>query len=315
MKIERRSFLKGLAALPLASAACSDSSETNVPARPVTDLKILAQSWGTSLLIGKIAELLLREQLGVTAAVVPTPESGIWQPLSSGTAHACLEVWPLRNNAGVAQFVDTGRVSAVGTLGVGRSAFFVPDYVLEKAPELATPAAPAGLPDRLANAGITELLVGPGDWITPTPGRMAALGIGALPVRAEATEKSFLTSIEAAYTNGQPFMTSLWYPHPIHSRYALRAVGLPGSNGCPVNADVYGCDYPAETILKVAAPGLQFTNRDVFAFLNAFAPPLDDMIALLVASGDAPEVLARAWIKAKTVVWTPWINAAKGQSK
>ena len=315
MKIERRSFLKGLAALPIVSA-CGDTAETNLPAAaPVADVKILTQSWGTSLLIGKIAELLLREQLAVTAASVPTLEANIWDALAAGTAHACLEVWPLRNGVGVRGFVDSGKVAVVGDLGVGRSAFFVPEYLVDTVPEITKPTTSALLADLVGKAKVTELLVGPGDWITPTPARMTALGLGSLPVRAEATEKSFLAAIETGFANRQPFMASLWYPHPIHSRYPLTAVGLPAANGCDVKAEVYGCDYPAETILKVAAPGLEFTNPSVFKFLQSYAPPLDDMVALLASSSDAPEVLARNWIKSKNVVWSPWINAAKSVTK
>ena len=68
MKIERRSFLKGLASAPLL-AACGETTTTNVPppAAP-TQIKNAAHSWGTSQLIAKLAELLLREQLGVPAS-------------------------------------------------------------------------------------------------------------------------------------------------------------------------------------------------------------------------------------------------------
>lgn len=312
MKVERRSFLKGLAALPFVSA-CGDTTETNLPAAaPVADVKILTQSWRSSQLTSKIAELLLREQLAVTAASSAVGETEIWEKLVSGAAHACLEVWPLRNGAGVRQFVEPGKVASIGTLGVGRTAFFVPEYVVDKVPAITTASTGGSLGELVKQAGITQLLVGPKDWVTPTLARLDGMGLGGITATNSANEKSFLTSIDDAFALGTPFMASLWYPHPVHSKYPLVAVGLPAATNCDVRADNYVCDYPAETILKVAAPGLKFTNPQVYAFLQAFAPPLDEIIGLLAGSEDAPEVLARNWIKTRNVVWTPWINAAKG---
>src|SRR4051794_32773032 len=111
MNIDRRSFLAGLATLPLLSA-CGDTAETQLASPPpVADVKIVAQSWGTSQLIAKIAELLIREQLGRPAQTVAAGEADIWPLLEKGEAHTCLEVWPLRNSAGISAFVDTGKVT------------------------------------------------------------------------------------------------------------------------------------------------------------------------------------------------------------
>ena len=315
MKIERRSFLKGLASAPLL-AACGETTTTNVPppAAP-TQIKIAAHSWGTSQLIAKIAELLLREQLGVPAATQIVAEGEIWDPLARGDVHACLEVWPLRNGDGVRAYVDAGRVVTAGTIGSGRTAWFVPSYVADEIPEIMTAVVASDLGPLLARARVAELVVGPGDWLTPTPPRMSALGVGALPIQRAGSEKALLDRVRQGTTDRATFMVSLWYPHPIHALYGLRAVGLPAAAGCSIDDAAFGCDYPAEPILKVIWPGLAFTNPDVKAFFDVFAPPLDDMVSLLASSADAPEVLARDWIKSRTIVWTSWINAARSAKK
>lgn len=312
MNIDRRRFLLGLAATPFLPA-CGDTAETNV-ARPtsVKEVTILAQSWGSSQVIAKIAELLLREQIGVARAkTTVVAESEIWTALSKGDAHACLEVWPLRNSDGVRSFVDTGRVANLGTVGSGRTAWFVPDYVVEAVPEITTPTVVSGVTSVLSKAQISSLLVGPSDWITPSPSRLGALGVAALPVQPSGTEKALLDQVRQLYAARTPFMVSLWYPHPLHSLYGFQAVGLPAAAGCDVNANPFGCDYPAEPLLKVGWPGLKFSDPTVFAFFSAFTPPMDDVITLLAGSDDAAEVLARNWIKARSVVWTPWVNAAR----
>lgn len=304
-----------MAAVPFVPG-CGETTETNLaPPAAITEVKLLAQSWGTSQVNAKIAELLLREQLGVTARTIQAAEAGIWTQLADGSAHACLEVWPLRNGDGMRTYADTGRVSTFGELGVGRTAWFVPSYVVDAVPEISTPTVASALAGVLQKARISQLIVGPNDWITPSPARLGALGVSTLAVQQAGTEKALLDQVRAAYESRTPFMASLWYPHPVHALYGLRAVGLPAAAGCDVNATPFGCDYPAEKIVKVGFPGLKFSNPDVIAFFEAFAPPVDDIVALLTAAEGTPEVVARDWIKARAVVWNPWITAARGAKK
>lgn len=310
MNIDRRRFLAGLATLPLIPA-CGDTAETQLPPpAPVNEIKIVAQTWGTSRVAAKIAELLIREQLSATASTELRPEADIWAPLSRGELHACVEVWPHRNAAGARAFLESGKVEAIGNRGTGRTAWFVPNYVVEANPEITAPTAKEGLQALLTKANVTELLTGPAEWVTPSPNRLAQLGVPTLRVQQQGSEEALVNQIRSAYEARTPFMASLWYPHPIHQVYNLQAVGLPAASGCSVDADDFGCDYNAEPLVKVAWPGLKFANRRVYTFLEAFSPAIDDIIGLL-ASADSIEVLAREWIRSRNLIWGPWVTAAK----
>ena len=59
--------------------------------------------------------------------------------LSDGTVDAVLELWPSGITAAEQAFLDDGTVLNIGELGtVGKIGWFVPSYVIDEHPELAT---------------------------------------------------------------------------------------------------------------------------------------------------------------------------------
>lgn len=316
-QFDRRRFLGACAAVSVTGAVgCGDTTEVNLPvAAPIAKVLIGAQSWGTSLVTSKILEILLREQLGeASAAIVSIPESRIWDALSKGEVHIATELWTLRNgNAGRAA-ISSGKVVEVGQTTVGRTAFYVPNYVdldaitpISKFPELLAKIEPP----------ITELLAGPNvEWLTPSPKRLEALSLSGLTVQNLPQEKALVEQITTLYDSEKPFLLALWQPHPLHARFLLKPVKLPDAAGCDANQEANACDLPAERVVRAITPSLRFSNPATVALVELFAPPTDDILSLIAGSGGSvptgkEEALARQWIDSRKVIWQPWIDSAK----
>ena len=108
------------------------------PNNPTINLAV--NPWTASLLNVEIAKQLIESHLGYPVEAVAIDENAaMFTGMADGTVDAVLELWPSGITDDEQAFLDEGSVVEIGELGaVGKIGWFVPQYVIDEHPDLAT---------------------------------------------------------------------------------------------------------------------------------------------------------------------------------
>lgn len=309
-----------------APSATSETSENATPAsstgaedgdKPV--IKLAENPWSASALNVAVARILLEEQLGYPVEVVTIGESAQWPALASGELHASLEVWPSGHAENVAEYIDKQKlVENGGLLGpVGKIGWYIPTYMLEDHPELATWEG-LKTPENAALFATAEtgdkgqFLTGDPSWTQYEDDIITNLGLN-FQIVAAGSEEAILAALDSAYSREEPLLFYFWTPHSIHAKYDLTEVKLPPySEECYAKADSGGvdCDYPPDELFKIFWVGLADATPDAYTLLKNMNYSTEDQIGMIAAvelDGMSVEDAARQWLDAHEDTWRSWL--------
>jgi glycine betaine/proline transport system substrate-binding protein len=329
MRSRRRALLgSAFVSLALVAAACSDVSSSSsaaggtVPDNSGTTIKFSISPWDGSAANVAVAEYLLQNQLGYTVSDRNIDEYAQFKALASGDLDATLEVWPSGHAADYKKYITANNgVVDGGELGItGRIGWYIPTYMLQDHPELATWEGIKGNEDlfKTADSGDAgQILDGDPSYVTFDQTIADNLGLN-LKVAYAGSEAAELTELDTAYTAEKPILMYFWTPHWAQAEYDLTQVELPEvSDECTQiystgeNADAYDCDYPPDPLYKAFNDQLQTRAPAAYAFLSAMQWSVDDQngVASDIHSGTDPEEAAKTWVDAHQDVWQPWVDA------
>ncbi|RPJ01189.1 MAG: glycine/betaine ABC transporter substrate-binding protein [Chloroflexi bacterium] len=285
-------------------------------------LVLVENPWTASSLNVNVAKLILEEEMGYEVEIILLDESTQWAAIGAGDAHASLEVWPSGHQQNVEQYInELGVVVDGGLLGpVGKIGWYIPTYLLEDHPDLATWEGFLD-PDNAALFATAEtgdngqFLAGAPGWTQYDEQIIENLGLN-LEVVYAGSEEAILAAVEAAYRREEPILFYFWTPHSIHAEYDLTEVMLPEyTDVCyegvaEGNVEDIACDYPADELFKIFWAGLEEAYPDVFTFLSNMNYTTDDQISMVAAvdlDGLTPEEAAEAWVEENEDVWREWL--------
>jgi len=307
-------ILFSLLALPAGTISC-----TMKDSEPKQIIRIAENPWTGSSINAHVARIILTEKMGYQVELVPIDGKSQWPALAKGSIDASLEVWPSGRKELIEEYMsDRKLVEYIGLLGVvGKVNWYVPTYVVEKYPELATwegfkDPRLAALFKTEASGGKGRFLAGDPSWVQYDRDIIRNLDLPLRVVQA-GSEQAVLDALETAYSRRQPILVYLWTPHAVHAKYGLTAVKLPKySDACYAKAAEGGvaCEYPSEILFKAAWPGLKTKAPDAYRFLKNFAYSNEDQIAMLAMveiEGKTPEAAARIWIERNQEKWKSWL--------
>jgi glycine betaine/proline transport system substrate-binding protein len=332
MKHSRRwAFVALAAAFTLLATACSDVSSTTtggssasgggaVPDNSGVDINIAVNAWVGSAANANVAMALLQDKLGYKVTLTEIDEYAQFPALSTGDLDATLEVWPSGHAKDVKKYIDASNGVVDGGLnGVnGQIGWWIPTYMLDSNPELATWEGFKGNEDlfKTAESGSAgQLLDGDPSYVTFDQAIADNLGLN-LKVVYAGSEAAELSALDTAYQKQDPILMYFWTPHWAQSKYDLTNVELPAvTPACEAaasdNVDAYACAYPPDPLFKAFNDGLQAKAPAAFAMLSAMSYTNDDQngIGLDISDGMDPLAAAQKWIDANPTVWQPWVDA------
>lgn len=295
-----------------AAAPAADSAE-----KPT--IKLAENSWSGSQVNVAVAKNLLEKELGYPVELVTIDENAQWPALASGELHASLEVWPSGHAENVALYIDDqGVVENGGLLGpVGEIGWFMPSYVLEEAPELATwegftDAAQAGLFSTAETADKGQFLAGDPSWVQYDADIIDNLGLN-LEVVTAGSEEAIVAALDSANSRQEPLLFYFWTPHSVHAQFELSQVELPAySDECYAKAESGGvdCAYPSDELFKIFAASLKDEAPEAYAFLKNFNYSTADQIEMIAAvelDDKSAAEAAQAWIDGHPETWQAWL--------
>ncbi|MGH9891959.1 MAG: glycine betaine ABC transporter substrate-binding protein, partial [bacterium] len=236
--------------------------------------------------------------------------------MADGTVDAALENWPSGITDDEQAFLDDGSVVNIGELGaVGKIGWFVPQYVVDEHPDLATWE---GFQDP-ANAALfaTAETGDQGRFLGTDPSYSqydeAIINNLELPFQVvfSGSEAATVAELDARFAAEEPIVMYWWTPTAAVAKYNLVNVPLPEySEECYADPAAIDCDYPEDVLVKLASAGLEEKAPDVFAFLSNFTITTEDQLSMLPAAeidGEDIEVVAKEWIDTHQDVWQAWL--------
>ncbi len=311
-------LLSGLLLLITACGGAEPAAEPSEPAAAKPDITLVANPWPASELNVAVAKLLIEQQLGNVVEVVSLDENIQWDALAQGNADASLEVWPSGHGERMAQYIDEqGVVENGGPLGpLGLIGWYVPDYVIQANPELATwegfqnpeLAALFATAETGANG---RFLAGDPSWVQYDADIINNLGLN-LEVVTAGSEEALLAEVSSAVARQAPVLFYFYAPHAIFNRFDLTQVELPAySDDCYANADSGGvaCAYPADELFKIFSARLAEKDTAVYTLLSNMNYDNDAQVVMLAAveDGQSVEQAAQAWLDANEDIWRAWL--------
>lgn len=319
-------------ALGLVFAACGSDDEASTSDTAAAEggdsassdevITLAIGPWNGSAVNVAVASQLIESELGQTVETVEIDENATWPAINTGEISAALEVWPSGHAQNVVDFIDSpdGNVANAGLLGpVGKIGWYIPTYMVEAHPELAT--WEGFMDPELAKLFATaetgdkgQFLGGDPSFVQYDEAIIANLGLP-LEVVYAGSEPAILAALDSAYSREEPILVYLWTPHSAHNQYDLTEVALPAyTDDCYATAADGGadvaCDYPADELFKIVSKDLESTSPAVATFLRNMNYTTADQIEMLAAvetDGKTVEEAAAAWIEAHTDTWQAWL--------
>lgn len=302
-----------------ASATSDDAAEDDGDKPTIT---LVVNAWTASALNVAVASQLIEDELGYPTEVINIDENeAMFIGLADGTADAVLEIWPSGITDGEQAFFDDGSVLDIGGLGaVGRIGWFVPDYVIEQHPELAT--WEGYFSDDAAAVFATAETGDNGRFLGTDPSYsqfdeqiINNLGLP-FEVIYSGSEPATVAELDARVSAEEAILMYWWTPTAAVSKYNLVQVDLPpyteecGASAASGDGGV-DCEYPEDVIIKAVSAKLPEKAPEVYDFLNAFTITNEDQLSMLPPvelDGEDVEDVAAEWIADNEDVWSAWIG-------
>ncbi len=304
------------------SGGASDSGDSGSSGGSGETIFIVVNPWTASALNASIAKQLIESKLGNPVEVVNVDENeAMFTGLSDGSIDAALEIWPSGVTENEQSFIDDGSVINAGELGaVGRIGWFVPQYVIDNNPALATwegykdPAVAKEF--ATAETGDKGRFLGTDPSYSQFDEQIITNLDLPFEVQFSGSEPATVAELDARASANEPILMYWWEPTAAVAKYNLTKVELPAYNDtCGQSmADGDGkvdCDYPEDPIFKATSAKLADKDPKVDAFIKAFTLTNDDQLSMLPAveiDGQDVDTVAKQWIDDNEDTWSAWFN-------
>lgn len=279
-------------------------------------ISLAVNPWTASALNVEIAKIVIEENLGNPVEIVAIDENTMFTGMADGTLDAALEIWPSGVTADERAFFDDGSVVDIGELGaIGKIGWFVPRYVIDENPELATWE---GYRDpEVAQMFATAETGDKGRFLGTDPSYSqydeAIIENLGLPFQVvfSGSEPATVAELAARHAAQEPILMYWWTPTAAVAEYDLVNVTLPPySDECYEVPEEIDCDYPEDVLFKAASALLEEKDPEVWQFLQNFTITTDDQLSMLPAvetEQREPAEVAREWVDANQDVWSAWL--------
>ena len=318
-----------LGIVALITAACSDveSSEPTTDGGGATTsadcgtepINIAVNPWTGSAVNANIAKTIMEEQMGCTVELTEIDEFAQFPALSTGDLDATLEVWPSGHAKDYKKYIDGGQgVVDGGELGVvGQIGWFVPKYMTDADPSLATLDGLSANADMFATAESGDkgqFLGGDPSFVSYDEDIIESLGLPFKVVYA-GSEAAELTALKQAYKDESPLLLYMYTPHWAQLKYPMTQVELPEyTDACAKAAEGdgtgYNCAYPEDVLYKAFNEGLATKSPAAQQFLTnmSYENEMQEAVALDVdVNGMKPAEAAQKWVQENPDVWQAWL--------
>lgn len=302
-----------LAAAITASAAQADECG---------EVSIMQGDWGSAQIVTAVAKFLMEEGYGCVVTTVPLSSiPALASVAETGKPDILTEIWT--NGAPAYQgLVDSGKIVPVTEVlsDGGVEGFFVPTYLVEAHPELATIEGIVANPELVGNRFHNS----PEGWVSINANTNILKASGLLEAGLDnfvhGSGETLAASIATAFENKEPWFGFYWAPSAILGKYPMTLVDLgpydPEKFACDITAECATpavTSYPPSVVVTVLSKDFMGKNAEIsdlmtnLSFTNA---QMGETLAWVEDNSASYEQGAAHFLTTYKDVWGPWLNDA-----
>ncbi len=299
---------------------------TTAQANECGEVSIMQGDWGSAQIVTAVAKFLMEEGYGCDVTAMPLSSIPALASVSeTGEPDILTEIWT--NGAPAYEgLVESGKIIPVTEVlsDGGVEGFFVPNYLLEKHPQLATIEGIAANPDLVGN----RFHNCPEGWtcLNVSTNLLKAGGLidAGIENFVHGSGETLAASIAAAHENKEPWFGFYWAPTSVLGKYPMTLVDMgshdPEKHACNITAECATpamSAFPRSVVVTVLSREFMAENTDVsnlmtnLSFTNA---QMGETLAWVEDNKASYEEGAVHFLTTYKDVWGVWLNdAARGK--
>ncbi len=308
--------------ITLATALATGLIAGGAHAQSCGEVTITEMDWASASVVTAVANFLMEEGYGCDVTKVPSASTpALASVAETGKPDILTELW-VSGTPAYDELEAAGKVeplTAVLSDG-GVEGWWIPQYVIDEYPELATLEGVLANPDLLGG----RFHQCPEGWYCKTVNRnlFAASGLAdaGFEIFEHGSGETMATSIAAAFANKEPWIGYYWAPTPILGKYPMVLVDMGEFNN-----DVHVCNtkddcaspaispYPASRVLTVVTAEFAGANPAVTDLMRNISFTNRQMGALLAWKEDnnaSADETAVYFLSNNSDIWAGWLNDA-----
>ncbi|MDA5094963.1 ABC transporter substrate-binding protein [Aliiroseovarius sp. KMU-50] len=311
--------VKGMAAIVVMSTATTAYADCG-------EVSITEMNWASSQIITEVSKFLLEQGYGCTVEKVPSATTtSIASLAENGEPDIVTELWLNSSGDVFAKLEADGKIERMADVldPGGVEGWWIPNYLIEAHPELATIEGVMANPE-LVGGRFNNCPDGWGCRIV-NDNIITALGLrDSLEVFDHGSGETLGTSIASAYENKEPWFGYYWAPTAVLGKYPMTKVKigeidadihLENSNQDISNPRV--SDFPPAPVLTIATTSLTEREADAASLMRNVSFDINILNSVLAWQDEnsaSAEEAAVYFLTNHSDVWSTWINDdAKGK--
>ncbi|QFT63602.1 ABC transporter substrate-binding protein [Roseivivax sp. THAF30] len=285
------------------------------------DVSITEMNWASASVVTNVANFILTQGYGCTVSVVPSDTvPAITSLVENGEPDIVTELWTNSTGEAYTRLVEEGRVQELGDIldPGGIEGWWVPSYLVEEHPELATIEGVLENPE-LVGGRFHNCPEGWGCRIT-NDNLLPAFGVeeAGFEIFNHGSGETLATSMASAFEAEEPWFGYYWAPTSLLGSYDMVSVDM-GEFNAEEHAkatqqdaeDVGRTSYPAAPVKTAVVSDFAENNPEVTDFLSNMTFPtatMSEIVAWMDENSASAEEGAVFFLTNYQDVWTDWLN-------
>ena len=284
-------------------------------------VSITEMDWGSAIIVTNVAKFIMEQGYGCEVTAVPSATVTATASLvETGKPDIVTELW-MNGAVGVEKLIEEGKVEEMAPVLAqgGVEGWWVPNYLVEANPELATIDGILANPE-LVGATFHTCPEGWGCQISNASYIKAfELEANGIAPFDHGSGETLAASIKEAYDEEKPWFGYYWAPTSILGKYPMTLVDM----GVPADAEIHACAsdadctdiaknaWPASPVATVVTTDFKEKHPDLYEFFGKYSFETEQMNELLAwqeAEGATPEEAAAHFLTTEQDTWMGWVN-------
>lgn len=284
------------------------------------EVSITEMNWDSSAVVTHVSKFLMEQGYGCTVTTVPSATvTSLASVSETGKPDIITELW-INGTPAYGELSEAGRIVTLGDVlsDGGEEGWWIPTYLVEEHPELATLAGvqanPELLDSRFHNC--------PDGWgcrnTNAALAEAADLEGNGFEIFQHGSGETMAASIASAFENQEPWIGYYWAPTSVLGKYDMTMVDLG-----PYDEEIHTCNsnpecegvglssYPVGPVKTVVTTTFQDENPEIAALMANVSFTNDQMGAILAwkeENNASAEEAAVYFITGNSDIWSTWLN-------
>ena len=287
------------------------------------EVSITQMNWASASVVTNVANFILEQGYGCDVSIVPSDTvPAVTSVAENGEPDIVTELWTNSTGDVYQRLKDEGKIEEVGAVlePGGVEGWWVPAYLVEEHPELATIEGVLAHPDWVGGM-FNNCPEGWGCRVM-NDNLLPAFGVeeAGIEVFNHGSGETLATSMASAYENEEPWFGYYWAPTAPLGRYDMVSVDMGEFNEEAHLAaqnqdatDVGRTSFPAAPVMTAVTTDFAEDHADLVEFLGNMTFPVDTMneiVAWMDENSASGEEGAVYFLTNHQDIWGGWINDA-----